>query len=361
MSVINRAVSWAVNIANDASHGYDQTNRWGPDYDCSTLVISAWEQAGVPVKSAGATFVQNMYNAFISCGFTDITKCIDFASGSGLRSGDVLIKNGHTEMMCSTTEIVGAAGNENGGATGGETGDQTGDEIRIRSYYNGPWAYALRYTKYNEPFKWVADNRSLTDEEKKNNAAIIYRYFIRRGWSINAIAAMLGNFEYESSISPGRWQIGYTPGDLSAGYGLAQWTKAQKYVDYAGDDWETNHDKQLDFLQYHLQNPNVHWILRGNYTEWSFPEFAVSTEDPYTLACVFAWNYEGPAVVIWGAKSYEASLELTEEEKEANQEALRQQRGNAAVKWYEYLKTVPVYGQTTVPLWLFFKLKERSF
>lgn len=32
--------------AADNSHGYDQANRWGPDYDCSSAVISAWELAG---------------------------------------------------------------------------------------------------------------------------------------------------------------------------------------------------------------------------------------------------------------------------------------------------------------------------
>jgi hypothetical protein len=37
------AINWAVAIANDDSHGYDQTNRWGPDYDCSSLVIQAYE------------------------------------------------------------------------------------------------------------------------------------------------------------------------------------------------------------------------------------------------------------------------------------------------------------------------------
>ncbi len=50
MSVIDNAVNWAIDIANDKTHGYDQTNRWGPDYDCSSFVISAWDAAGVDVK-----------------------------------------------------------------------------------------------------------------------------------------------------------------------------------------------------------------------------------------------------------------------------------------------------------------------
>ena len=42
MTKTEKAVTWAIRIANDPAHGYDQDNRWGPDYDCSSLVISAW-------------------------------------------------------------------------------------------------------------------------------------------------------------------------------------------------------------------------------------------------------------------------------------------------------------------------------
>ena len=48
-TVIQSAVAWARGIAADASHGYDQANRWGPDYDCSSFVISAYKAAGVPL------------------------------------------------------------------------------------------------------------------------------------------------------------------------------------------------------------------------------------------------------------------------------------------------------------------------
>ena len=35
---IEAAVNWAIQIANDNSHGYDQANRWGPDYDIDSGV-----------------------------------------------------------------------------------------------------------------------------------------------------------------------------------------------------------------------------------------------------------------------------------------------------------------------------------
>ena len=343
MSVISKAVSWAVSIANDDTHGYDQTSRWGPDYDCSSLVITAWENAGVPVKTNGASYTGNMVNVFKSCGFVDVTNGVTLSSGAGLKVGDVLWKSGHTEMVCSTGNIVGASANENGEATGGLTGDQNAKEIRVRAYYNGPWTTVLRYNEQPTSNKWIARNGYLTEAEMQNNAKIIYRNLIKRGWTINAIAALLGNFESESTINPGIWQ-GLNNGNMAGGYGLAQWTPATKVSSFA-DDWQTNHNRQLDLLQYHLEHPYEHWVKRSPYDTWTITQFAASTVDPYVLACVFAWNYEGSAVVLWGS--------------EAEKAALREKRGNAAAKWYNYLLANPTTN--TIPVWLLFKLKERSF
>ena len=145
---IEAAITWAVGIANDDTHGYDQGSRWGPDYDCSTLMIQAWQNAGVPVKSNGASFTGDMYNVFLKCGFNDVTSQVDMASGSGLKRGDVMIKpapKGHTGMYIGDGRMVHASINEFGGTKGGQTGDQTGEEICTRSYYNKPWTYVLRY------------------------------------------------------------------------------------------------------------------------------------------------------------------------------------------------------------------------
>lgn len=139
MTKIEKAVTWAINVAGDSTHGYDQTHRWGPDYDCSSFVISAWEQAGVPVKSFGATYTGNMFNAFCKNGFVVV-------SDGSLKRGDVLLHTTkHTAMYIGNNQIVEAAINEFGKTTGGQTGDQT-NEIRVRSYYNYPWEYVLRYT-----------------------------------------------------------------------------------------------------------------------------------------------------------------------------------------------------------------------
>ena len=65
MGKIENAVQWMINLANDDSHGYDQAHRWGPNYDCASAVISAWEQAGVPVKTNGASYTGDMADAFL--------------------------------------------------------------------------------------------------------------------------------------------------------------------------------------------------------------------------------------------------------------------------------------------------------
>jgi len=151
MTKIEKAVDYMKDIANDSKHGYSQTNRWGnpktwSDYDCSSLVISAWQAAGVLVKDKGATYTGNMFNAFIKCGFKDVTSKINLSTGSGLMAGDVLLNHtDHTAMMISKSQLAQASIDEKGGISGGKVGDQTGYEINIRSYYNYPWNCVLRY------------------------------------------------------------------------------------------------------------------------------------------------------------------------------------------------------------------------
>lgn len=145
---IEKAVTWALQIAQDPAHGYDQTHRWGPDYDCSSLMISAWQQAGVPVKAAGATYTGNMFQAFLRCGFEDVTAEINLNNGTGLQRGDVLLNaQHHTAMSIGGGQIVHASINESGRATSGKSGDQTGREICVRSYYkySKGWDKVLRY------------------------------------------------------------------------------------------------------------------------------------------------------------------------------------------------------------------------
>lgn len=174
MSKVSKAVDYMVKVANDPKHGYSQTNRNGnpntwSDYDCSSLVISAYQAAGVPVKDKGATYTGNMYSVFLQCGFKDVTNKINLATGSGLIAGDVLLNHqNHTAMMISTSQLAQASCDENGNISGGKVGDQTGYEIHTRSYYNYPWNVVLRYPETAKPAEKVLDKKGY----KKGQATI---------------------------------------------------------------------------------------------------------------------------------------------------------------------------------------------
>lgn len=110
-TVIENAVSWALSIANDNSHGYSQLSnrRWGnPDYDCSSFVITEFKNAGCNVGAA--TYTGNMRSVFVDAGFTWIPKSqINLSNSSQLKKGDILLKEkNHTEIYIGNNQRVGA-------------------------------------------------------------------------------------------------------------------------------------------------------------------------------------------------------------------------------------------------------------
>lgn len=148
-SIIEKATQLMETWALDDSHGYDQEYRWGEkgDFDCSSAVISAWELAGVPVKTNGATYTGNMYSVFLQCGFEDVTDKVELTYGSGLQRGDVLLNHvNHTAIYIGGGRTAEASINELGTITGGKPGDQFGAEFLLRLYRNYPWDVVLRYT-----------------------------------------------------------------------------------------------------------------------------------------------------------------------------------------------------------------------
>ncbi len=145
MTIIESATSWAIGIAKDQSHGYSQQNRWGPNYDCSSLVISAYKHAGVPIDTTVVNYTGNLQN-LKKYGFQDVTGKVSLSSGSGLQRGDILWyhisgTNGHTAIYIGNNQIVHARGQSYGSS---KTGDQ-GSEIAVTSYYRGSWQHVYRY------------------------------------------------------------------------------------------------------------------------------------------------------------------------------------------------------------------------
>lgn len=133
MGSVEKFIDTMESIALDNFHGYDQINRWGPNYDCSSLVITALESAGYPVRTKyGATYTGNLDVALEKIG----CKKVNVADR---KRGDILYKNGHVIAVSDYNHVVGARINENGKTRGGKTGDQTGREICIHNFYKSNW------------------------------------------------------------------------------------------------------------------------------------------------------------------------------------------------------------------------------
>lgn len=150
MTKVEYAVNWCLKVANDNIHGYSQANRWGPDYDCSSFIISAYEAAGIPVKTAGAVNTFNMLDVFKKCGFYVVSGW-NRQTGAGLIKGDVLLNvQHHTEIYIGGGQLCKASWNYDG-----RQGDSKGNEIHIGGYYvysPGGWDYALRYKNQSEQY-----------------------------------------------------------------------------------------------------------------------------------------------------------------------------------------------------------------
>ena len=135
MPKIETAVAWAEQIAADDRHGYSQSHRNGPDYDCSSLIGTALSKARFAVSKYSTT--RNLESQLIKCGFK---KC-----QAPWKRGDIHLAAGHhVTMSTDASHIVHASQSENGGIDG-ETGDQTGREICVRSYYCLPYSNLVHY------------------------------------------------------------------------------------------------------------------------------------------------------------------------------------------------------------------------
>lgn len=141
---VEDAIKWILDIASDNSHGYDQGNRWGPDYDCSSLIYEGFRVGGgftLPTHSGNTA---TMMSDFTTAGFKWLPGVGN--AQSDCQRGDILLNQGaHVELYIGEGMNVGAHINEFGGITGGQPGDQTGNEISKGAYYSFPWDGILRY------------------------------------------------------------------------------------------------------------------------------------------------------------------------------------------------------------------------
>ncbi len=154
------AVRKAIALAEDNSHGYSQASRWGPDYDCSSMVCQVFEEAGIPLKTCGGTYTGNMLMAALKAGFIQVPL-------AQRKRGDILLRHtsgsdGHTAIYLGNGMLVHAAG------TYGhpESGDQSGNEICIQNYYDAGWQYCLRFPEEEDPDGLADDDLSVLESDE---------------------------------------------------------------------------------------------------------------------------------------------------------------------------------------------------
>lgn len=166
-------------------------------------------------------------------------------------------------------------------------------------YYGSPWG----------------SSSPCDDSQQQTNALYIYAYLSAKGWTLNAIAGMLGNMQVESSINPGRWQNDDV--DVGPAYGIVQWDPFSKYINWCeeqGYSDPSEMDNNLARIIYELENGGQ-WYATSSYN-LTFEEFTQSTESPSYLAGAFVLNYERPA---------------------DQSEEVQAYRGSLASAWYEFL------------------------
>lgn len=144
-------------INHDSAHGYSQVNRNGTndveelelsdgtlvsfnsgDRDCSRLIQTCYVVIGCLPRGMHM-WTGNERGILLSNDFREVD------TRYALR-GDVLLRDGHTEMYLGNGVCGGARMSEHG-TIDGETGDQTGLEIASSKYDPSEWMYCFRYAK----------------------------------------------------------------------------------------------------------------------------------------------------------------------------------------------------------------------
>ena len=185
--------------------------------------------------------------------------------------------------------------------------------------------------------RFIFSNAILTEDEKKHNAAIIFRFFRFLGWTKNAIAGMVGNMDAESYLNPGVWEM-LEQGVMWRGFGLTQWTPATKLTDWADitygiDSWRNDGYIQLQRIAWEWRT--LSQFAQSEQYPFYFDTYAKLELSPEEMGICFLLNYERPAIQDEGAQQARAAL---------------------ARKWYDYFDTLQ--DVKPFPLWLLFKFRR---
>lgn len=297
----SKIVSWAEKIAADDSHGYSQPNRKGnPDYDCSSLVYFAvTEGAGIQLSidypfATGSNIDDKDSEGGVlqAAGFQKIEW--DGKDVGKLQKGDIVWKDGHTEIYSGDGKFTGAHHDENGGIDGPKAGDQTGDEISTSTNVPSGMSYILR------PPSGGGDDSSSDGSSggasggdadfKQENAKQVFEYLTKEmGFSGPGAAGALAVANRESRFDPKAKNPGGGVAGIFQWSGYSNQKNGNRIVAEgsikAGDDSTLTMENELKLLGFELN---------GSYHKAKTTVGAAT--DPVQAAKDWSVLYEGVAL-----------------------------------------------------------------
>ena len=147
---IEAMLDWAVEIAEDNSHGYSQAYRLGPNYDCTSFVSTALMEGGFEIEHCLST--GGMLQELPAFGF------VAYRRGEiEAQKGDILILLGtHAEICMGDGGCVAAHQDYDG-----YWGDSSGHEIEYRE---GSTSYGCPFCRYQQ-YNYILHFEGLENEE----------------------------------------------------------------------------------------------------------------------------------------------------------------------------------------------------
>ena len=211
----DKMVNFCIDTANNPANGYDQNNRWGPDYDCSSLMYTAAYFAGYNLNRNNPRYTGTMIRDFTAAGFN----AVRFDGNLwDLEPGDILLNSGaHTGICIGYGQMVEASINEFGGISGGKTGDQA-EEIHVTGLYNYPWDWVLQ-----PPVDEIE-----TPDGKQSHAGTLWKYH----GDNNQRMAIIHNDDNTVTLIDCMYGLAL---DVNGNPGIGT---PVNFVEYNGSDWQ---------------------------------------------------------------------------------------------------------------------------
>ena len=180
---------------------------------------------------------------------------------------------------------------------------------------------------------WISKSGALSRTEMENNANIIITTLLNKGYDERTIAGLLGNFQHESSINPGRYEEGG-----GGGYGIIQWTPQSVLIEHANNlgysDYQ-NGDTQVEVIISEIlgTSGNNEWYTSAGFIEPYYESGATSDMIGVTgsqfLNNSMNWGADKLAVLFMVARerpSYDPNTNHVD------------RRKYSALDWYNYIQ-----------------------